>query len=671
MTHGSEANADGLARPSASAQGFPQRFGKYTLLRRLATGGMAEIFLALQRSVAGFEKLIVIKRILPSMSQDEAFRQMLTHEARIAATLSHPNIVQIFDLGFIDGSFFIAMEYAHGEDLRSIVRQMRKLGLTDFPLHHALAIVRGICSGLAYAHDKRGLDGEPLRIVHRDISPQNVIVTFEGDVKIVDFGIAKSGFQDETELGQLKGKVPYMSPEQARGEAIDLRSDVFSTGVVLFELTTGKRLFKGANELHTLQLICDKTYPHPSQVRANYPPRLDAIVMRALQKDRDRRYQSARDMLADLEDFIRDERIPVSTVDLNRWMQGLFSDRLALHKAALQDAKQLADIIAADSDLSHHGSLELVSRPDLSTFSSAPAAARSVPEIPAPPKRGRTVGLVAAIAAAALVVAGTSFWLVRRNSSSTSTATDSSANVLRSGVLSVQSTPPDAAVWINGELLGVRTPARIDKLPLGSAVTVKVTKEGFVAAQQEILLTDAQPEKSLQLDLPAASLTLVVNVNAPEPKFYLDDEPVDGPRIANVAPDRDHRLRVTAPGYVPGEVLVRGGANEIKDVSVTLTPEASAGKPKTGQPTAATASATATSTATATKGTGKLNVGSRGGFCNVSVGGRSYGPTPVGGIVLPAGPHRVQCKPDSGPARAIGVTIEPDQTARVSFDLSQ
>src|SRR5690349_13479140 len=227
---------------------LPRQFGKYTLLRKLASGGMAEIFLALHRSMAGFEKLVVIKRILPAMNQDAAFIDMLLHEARVAATLSHPNIVQTFDVGQVDGTFFIAMEHIHGEDIRSIVRAMKKSAVTEFPLEHTLAIVLGMCAGLAYAHDKRDLDGQTLDIVHRDISPQNIVVTFTGDVKIVDFGIAKStSGAEDTKSGKLKGKVPYMSPEQASGGHVDWRSDIFATGVMLFELTTGKRLFKGAS----------------------------------------------------------------------------------------------------------------------------------------------------------------------------------------------------------------------------------------------------------------------------------------------------------------------------------------------------------------------------------------------------------------------------------------
>src|SRR5580692_1432614 len=192
------------SEPSIDA--LPRRFGKYTLLRKIATGGMAELFLAIQKSVAGFEKLIVIKRILPAQNRDREFIEMLLNEARVAATLSHPNVVQTFDVGQIDGTYFIAMEHVHGEDLRSIVRQMKKKDVIEFPLEHALSIVLGMCAGLAYAHDKRDLDGTPLHIVHRDISPQNIIVTFTGDVKIVDFGIAKSDAKLEEQIpgGRLK-----------------------------------------------------------------------------------------------------------------------------------------------------------------------------------------------------------------------------------------------------------------------------------------------------------------------------------------------------------------------------------------------------------------------------------------------------------------------------------
>jgi eukaryotic-like serine/threonine-protein kinase len=288
------------AGANASELPLPRVFGKYALMKKIAKGGMAELFLALQHSVAGFEKIVVIKRILPEMTRDPAFVEMLLTEARVAATLSHPNVVQTFDVGEIEGTYFIAMEHIHGEDIRGIVRQMKRVGKLDFPLSLALHIGIGLCAGLAYAHGKRGLDGVPMNIVHRDISPQNIVVTFSGDVKIVDFGVAKSDskFQNFTESGKLKGKIPYMSPEQARGANVDWRSDVFSAGILLYELTTGKRLFKGESEYETMRMICERPYARPAEIVAGYAPELDRIVMKALTRDRDLRYQSAREICA-------------------------------------------------------------------------------------------------------------------------------------------------------------------------------------------------------------------------------------------------------------------------------------------------------------------------------------------------------------------------------------
>lgn len=269
---------------------------------------------------------------------------MLLAEARIAATLNHPNVAHIYDVGRVDGQFYIAMEHVHGEDLRSLVRQMKKKGVTSFPLEHALAIVMGCCAGLAYAHEKRDLDGEAMGIVHRDVSPQNILVTFTGDVKLVDFGIAKAGRggMEDTGSGQLKGKVPYMSPEQAQGLDLDKRSDIFSLGIMLFELCTGRRLFRGKNEMETLRKIVEDEYPQPRQLNPNLSPRLEEIILRSLEKDTSRRYQTASEMQADLEDYIRSEQLKVSAISLGAWMQDLFQDKLDAQKQMMAEGRQLA-----------------------------------------------------------------------------------------------------------------------------------------------------------------------------------------------------------------------------------------------------------------------------------------------------------------------------------------
>ncbi len=350
---------------------FPRPFGKYTLLHRLATGGMAELFLALHRSTAGFEKLVVIKRALPIVNHEETFISMLLHEARIAATLSHPNIVQIYDVGQMEGTHFIAMEHVHGEDLRAIQRQLSKQKGV-LPLEHALYVAIGLCSGLSYAHEKCDLAGHPLRIVHRDISPHNVLVSYSGDVKLVDFGVAKSRVQlgDQTRAGNIKGKVPYMSPEQALGHPIDARSDVFAIGTTLYELTTGRRLFKGRSDYETLRLVGAATFAPPSSVKRDYPPELEAILMKALTRYPEDRYQSARELQLDLERFVHAAHLYTSALSLSAFMHGLFGDKLRHHDAMLANVKLVAD--SALIDQSHPFQSDVAPAP---TRPSAPAEA--------------------------------------------------------------------------------------------------------------------------------------------------------------------------------------------------------------------------------------------------------------------------------------------------------
>ncbi len=657
-----------------NADAMPLRFGKYTLLRKLATGGMAELFLALHRSVAGFEKLVVIKRILPAMNQDQAFIEMLLHEARVAATISHPNIVQVFDVGFFEDTYYIAMEHIHGEDLRAIVRQMKLRRLTEFPVEHALAIALGTCSGISYAHEKRALDGSPLHIVHRDISPQNILVTYTGDVKVVDFGIAKSRIQvgEETRTGHLKGKVPYMSPEQARGEDIDFRSDVFSTGIVLFELTTGRRLFKGSNELETLRLICDKEYPRPSQARPGYPARLEAIVMRALAKDRNERYATAREMQSDLEAYVRDERIPVSDIELSRWMQTLFEDKLVQQKAVLQDVKQLADVIAAQNE-----DLSSTSDTQEPSSTSGPALVPSSPPPPMAPaqspwSRARRIfllGLASGVLALSLLSGSYLCWrrpdAAREAASSSSTlSTGSTTPSQQRGSVMIRTDPPNASVWINGELRAESTPATLEALPLGVPIQVKLTADGYAPELLSVVLTDVSPVASANVTLKKGTVTLNLTSSVPKTAFYLDGKPV-GSKVEGVSASEEHKVSAVAEGYAANVISFTAGPNESKTVRFDLEKE----KAKQGRSAKPTDNEPSISPARKT-GTGKLNVGSRGGYCTVSVDGTAYGPTPVGGITVPAGTHRVSCRTEAGKSQSMVVTVEPDQTTRVSFSLT-
>jgi serine/threonine protein kinase len=313
----------------------PIRFGKYTLVDRIAVGGMAEIFLARQAGLEGFEKTIVIKRIRPHLSKQPNFVKMFLNEAKLAAQLNHPNIVQIYDLGKIGDSYFIAMEYIFGRDMRRIIPKADALGI-PFPMVYALKIASSVCEGLYYAHQRADMYGNALHIVHRDVTPENIFVSFDGTVKVLDFGIAKAANQiEQTRAGEIKGKLSYMSPEQCTGKVLDCRSDLFSLGVVLYEWLTGFKLFTGESEVAILKSITEGKIYAPSYFKADIPEAVEHILMRALDKDRDSRYQSAWEMQYDLDQFLSQYEFTPSNIHLANFLKQLFNDELEEEKSRL------------------------------------------------------------------------------------------------------------------------------------------------------------------------------------------------------------------------------------------------------------------------------------------------------------------------------------------------
>ena len=309
----------------------PTEFGgRYTLLRRLAIGGMAEIYLARQApgwsgrgsataagSPAGFEKEVVIKRLRAELADDPRVVEMFLDEAKIGAQLNHPNIVHVYDVDEHGGIPYIAMEYIVGEELNELCRR----GIANdrfLPLEHAVELIRQAAAGMGYFHAKRHGGNTPLEIVHLDISPSNLLVTQDGFMKIIDFGIARAKGQSER-AEVLPGKLSYMSPEQAARAEIDHRSDIFSLGIVLYEITVGKRLFRGPAQDVVKRLATAQVEP-PTFARKNYPPGLESIVMRALERHPEDRYQSAYDLADDLETFLRDERLHSGPVRIARYL---------------------------------------------------------------------------------------------------------------------------------------------------------------------------------------------------------------------------------------------------------------------------------------------------------------------------------------------------------------
>ena len=312
----------------------PIRFGKYLILDKIATGGMAELFRAKITSVEGFEKLVAIKKILPNLTQDSNLVDMFIDEAKLAAMLTHQNIVQIYDLGSMEGAYFIAMEYIQGKDLRVLSNKSKEKGL-PLPLEYALYITSRICSGLDYSHNLKDFQGNSLKLIHRDISPQNILVTYEGEVKIVDFGIAKAARKTaDTREGLIKGKVAYMSPEQAAGKTIDHRSDIFSAGILLYEMITGVRMFDGA-DLNVLDKVRKADFQKPETIVSNLPADVSEILRRALAKAPSRRYKSCVAMLADLEECLSSFSVRPRAEGLSHYMKALFAEEIAAEAAAL------------------------------------------------------------------------------------------------------------------------------------------------------------------------------------------------------------------------------------------------------------------------------------------------------------------------------------------------
>jgi eukaryotic-like serine/threonine-protein kinase len=306
--------------------------GKYTLLRKLGAGGMAEVFLAKQASEGKFEKLVVIKRILPQLASGGSntdFVSMFLDEARLASDLRHPNIVTVMDVGKTSETYYIVMEFLHGQDVRKMQRKNAAWS-EEIPLGHCCQIAIDAAAGLHYAHNKKDLDNRPLQIVHRDVSPQNIIITYEGSTKIVDFGIAKAATQTtHTSTGVLKGKYTYMSPEQAAGEVVDHRTDQFALGIVLWELLTMRRLFKRDTEMLTLEAIMHGQIPRPSRFRADLPKSIDDVVAKMLSRKRDDRFANLEELALTLEDVLAKEGIVHSSSRLSQFMRRLFADTLA------------------------------------------------------------------------------------------------------------------------------------------------------------------------------------------------------------------------------------------------------------------------------------------------------------------------------------------------------
>jgi serine/threonine protein kinase len=305
----------------------PTQIGPYLVLERISAGGMAEVYKAKQVGAEGFERPVAIKRILPHIARDPNFIAMFQAEAKLAVQLQHGNICQIYQLGRHEDSFYIALEYVDGRDVGAVLDYHQKQN-RGIPLPQACYIIMRACEGLDYAHNKKDNAGKPLNIIHRDISPPNLLISYEGEVKLIDFGLAKAvGSSIQTQAGIIKGKLAYMSPEQVRGSQLDARSDVFALGIVFFELLTARRLFRRDSDLETFDAVRQCKVPRPSEINQAIPATLESVLLTALARNPDERYASAGAFHAALRDFVLRERMTFRGDQLGEWMRKMFPPR--------------------------------------------------------------------------------------------------------------------------------------------------------------------------------------------------------------------------------------------------------------------------------------------------------------------------------------------------------
>jgi len=578
------------------------RFGKYSLVARLATGGMAEIFLARLQGAAGFEKLVCIKRILPHLARDKQFVAMFLDEARIAARISHPNVCQVFELGEIDGSYYIAMEYLEGVPLACFRRRDYYGAMPEPRLVAGIAVQA--CEGLHHAHQLRNSDGSVMEVVHRDISPQNLFVTVDGIVKVLDFGIAKiHDASVRTTTGAVKGTYAYMAPEQLRGERVDRRTDVFAMGIVMWETLTRRHLFKRDTDFLTFQAITTEPIEDVRVQRPDVPAALSAVIMTALSRDRDERFPTARI----LGEAIAGAVLPFTGSAISEEIARAFPAELGEQAALLRVAREGGSF---DLDLDRgpsvgHGT-ELLTTPTSSQYGLSelvvpPAGAVTRVERGAPPRRvHRRSWRPLAIAAFAVAVGG---------------------------------------VGAYGYAKLAREPARPASGP--GLAAASIASAAAPSAPEAIAAAPSSPA-------PTAHAPAAASV-APAPTAH-------APAAASIAP------APTAPAPAAASVAPAPTAHDLVVASVAPSSEPTAPRPDkhVAHPPAAPSAPRAGGPP------GYITIDSAPVYAVIYVDGKSYGETPLVKLALPAGRHTVHAVAPSGATRDVRITIEAGRVAPAS-----
>lgn len=633
----------------------PEAFGKYYLVDRIATGGMAEIFKAKSFSTAGFEKIQVIKRILSHLSDNDEFVTMFIDEAKISVSLQHANIVQIYDFGKIRENYFIAMEWIDGKDVKMILRKLaerRKL----LPEEFAVFIAHEVAKGLDYAHGKTNLQGSPLGIVHRDMSPSNVLVSYEGEVKIADFGIAKAEMsQYDTKDGVLKGKFEYMSPEQARGEQVSQQSDIFSAGIILYEMLTGRRLFKTDSEIKTLEKIKKVDIKPPSALNPNIPQRLDDLVMKALTSKTEDRFRDAREYQHALLEYMYPSTPPVIQRSLSVFMEELFVQE----KTEEIERLEAGSLIAVEL---HNRAPEMELQPDWEEGSTNGTGTLTHAE---PPSKAPYVIALLSIVLLVTVIAAFMTERLLREPPPEPTVEVREVTVEKTTGSVVFRVNTLAQVYVGEELVGEGEKIPVKELAPGE-MTFRIVAEGYEettetldieAGDKTILTVDLKPDSS------AAPQTTPVKTpvkdpspppsNAPQVKFtsqpagaqvYLDNSLIGRTPMTwtKGTAGGTHEVSFRLDGYTATNFSIDVAAG-LQSHTKTLNQKAAA--------------------------QGTVNINLRGkGWADIYIDGKNVGRTPKFGVKLSAGSHTIRAVNEQlGLDETKTITVVANETSKVLF----
>jgi serine/threonine-protein kinase len=649
-------------------------FGKYEVIRRLALGGMGEVFLARQTGVAGFDRLVILKSLLPELAEQEGFVEQFLDEARVAATLNHPNIVGIFEVGLWNGTYFIAMEHIHGDDLARMQKAAAKAKV-GIPFQVSARIIMDAALGLDHAHYATDVSGGELNIVHRDISPQNIMVRGDGVTKVVDFGIAKaSNRSTRTATGMLKGKVQYMPPEQVSGGELDGRSDQFALGVVLWELCTGRRLFKADNELLTLEKVLKGRIQPPSEIVPGFPDQLEHVIMTMLERAPSRRYARCKDAADGLRGYLDACSRTVGEAQVAEFVQKVLGEQLAERTANLEPTQDKNFLISfgdsgpqAAAAGGSDGSGEIAVTPTRSrTYAALPQKGRNIAAI--------TAGISAAVALAAIGFvtlflnddpAAPQPPVATAGDDQQGGAGEAAANKAKvvvskrtpSGTVLVIDEPPGATVLVDDKEWKEKVPTTITGLSAGAHHIVVKPKDGEPIEQR--------------VEIEAAPAVLVLNSAPAGASVWVGGRMLGNtPLETSALPvGMEHQVQLTLAGHDAETVAVNLKPGERTERTVALqATKRKARRTAKRQPTTAPPPPVVKEK-TVVVGLGYLTLNTK-PWAKVSIDGQPYGSTPLFKTKLEPGRHTIHLvNEQAGINLKRTVNIKPGQTLKQNWKL--